>query len=501
MGFRTGFRFGNAKPTDPNGPAAKTADQLPESFLKSAAPSRSASASATKTLEPAPVIEKQIRPERVEPPARSLSIKEIQKLVDMRRDLHRRLLDGIDLTMLGQVDPIRLREEVGSAASTLIDEIKTLLSVEERNWLIEEVINEIVGLGPLERLLTDPSISEIMVNGPRTTFIERSGKLVKADVVFNDNEHLVQIIQRIVGKVGRRIDEATPLCDARLPDGSRVNAVIPPIALDGAILTIRRFGKHAMTPQVLVEKGAMVQEMLEFLSACINARINTIISGGTGSGKTTLLNALSSFIDDTERITTIEDAAELRLQQNHIVRMETRPASIEGTGEITTRDLVRNALRMRPDRIIVGECRGGEALDMLQAMNTGHAGSMTTIHANDTRDAMSRLEMMIGMSGFDLPIWIVRRQIASAIQLVVQVSRLPGGLRKVTKISEILGMEGDILSMQDIFTFEQTGVDENHVAVGYHASTGIRPNFLDQLSRRGKTLPLEMFIQRRLTHS
>jgi pilus assembly protein CpaF len=494
MGFRTGFRLGGSKPVEPLLPDLTAASALPNAPLLPGEPS---SETGLKPVAAAAV--KQVRPARVEPAPRALSQKELQKLVDMRRDLHRRLLEGIDLTMLGQVDPVRLREEVGTAASTLIDEIKMLLSVEERNWLIEEVINEIVGLGPLERLLTDSSISEIMVNGPNTTFIERSGKLVKADILFNDNDHLVQIIQRIVGKVGRRIDEATPLCDARLPDGSRVNAVIPPIALDGAILTIRRFGKNVMTPQVLVEKGAMAQDMLEFLQACISARVNTIISGGTGSGKTTLLNALSSYIGDTERITTIEDAAELRLQQAHIVRMETRPPSIEGTGEITTRDLVKNALRMRPDRIIVGECRGGEALDMLQAMNTGHAGSMTTIHANDTRDAMSRLEMMIGMSGFDIPIWIIRRQIASAIQLVVQVSRLPGGLRKVTKISEILGMEGDILSMQDIFTFELTGVDADQVAIGYHASTGIRPNFIEQLTRRGKNLPMEMFLQKRLT--
>ena len=276
--------------------------------------------------------------------------------------------------------------------------------MDERNRLINEVIDETFGLGPLESLMADPTISEIMVNGPKTTFIERAGKIERANIVFNDDKHLIQIIQRIVGRIGRRVDETTPLADARLDDGSRVNAVVPPIALDGALLTIRRFGKRAMKPEDLVEKGAMTNEMLEFLAACIKARINIIISGGTGSGKTTLLNALSSYIAHDERIATIEDAAELRLQQPHVVRMETRPPNIEGNGQIMTRDLVKNALRMRPDRVIVGECRGGEALDMLQAMNTGHDGSMTTIHANDTRDALSRLEMMVGMNGFDIPI-------------------------------------------------------------------------------------------------
>jgi pilus assembly protein CpaF len=317
--------------------------------------------------------------------------------------------------------------------------------------------------------------------------------------VFNDEKHLIDIVRRIVSRVGRRIDETSPLCDARLPDGSRVNAVIPPLALDGTLLSIRRSSKTPLQFKDLVEKRAITPEMVDFLAACTKARVNMVVSGGTGSGKTTLMNALSAFIPPDERVATIEDAAELRLQQPHIVRMETRPANIEGNGEINTRDLVKNALRMRPDRIIVGECRGSETLDMLQAMNTGHDGSMTTIHANDTRDAISRIEMMVGMAGFDLPIWIIRRQIASAVQLIVQAARLSGGVRKIIKISEITGMEEDVVSMQDIFVFKQTGVDEDRVAQGYFHCTGIRPKCLEALEEAGEKLPAGMFERRMLT--
>jgi pilus assembly protein CpaF len=317
--------------------------------------------------------------------------------------------------------------------------------------------------------------------------------------VFNDEKHLLQIVQRIANRVGRRVDETCPMVDARLPDGSRVNAVIPPLALDGTLLSIRRFGARPFLIKDLIARKAMAPEMGQFLSACIKARTNTVISGGTGSGKTTLLNALSAFIPPHERIATIEDAAELRLQQPHIARMETRPPNIEGSGEVTTRDLVRNALRMRPDRIIVGECRGAETLDMLQAMNTGHDGSMTTVHANDTRDALGRLEMMVGMAGFDLPIWIIRRQISSAVQIVVQAARLLGGVRKIIKISEITGMEGDVVSMHDIFAFKQTGVDEKGVSQGYFYANGIRPKCLDRLETCGCRLPYEMFERRTLT--
>jgi pilus assembly protein CpaF len=314
--------------------------------------------------------------------------------------------------------------------------------------------------------------------------------------VFNDEKHLLQIVQRIAGRIGRRVDEMSPMVDARLADGSRVNAIIPPLALDGTLLSIRRFGAKPFLADDLVNKGAITPDMMQFLSACIKARVNMVISGGTGSGKTTLLNALSAFIPHDERIATIEDAAELRLQQPHIARMETRPANIEGVGQVTTRDLVRNALRMRPDRIIIGECRGPEALDMLQAMNTGHEGSMTTVHANDTRDAMSRLEMMVGMAGFDLPLWIIRRQIANAIQIVVQVARLVGGTRRIVKISEVTGMEGDVTSMHDLFGFKQTGVDANGAAKGHFFVNGLRPRCLEKLEIAGIPLPVEMFERR-----
>jgi pilus assembly protein CpaF len=373
-----------------------------------------------------------------------------------------------------------------------------LLNLSERERLVTEVLDETFGLGPLEPLMRDPTITDIMINGPKTAYVERRGRLEKVNVAFNDERHLFQIVQRIAGRIGRRVDETSPMVDARLADGSRVNAIVPPLALDGTLLSIRRFGAKPLLMNDLLANKALMPEMAKFLSAAITARINLIISGGTGSGKTTLLNSLSTFIPEDERVATIEDAAELRLQQPHVVRMETRPANIEGEGEVSTRDLVRNALRMRPDRIIIGECRGPEALDMLQAMNTGHEGSMTTIHANDTRDAISRLEMMVGMSGFDVPIWIIRRQIASALQLVVQVARLHGGIRRVVKISEITGMEGDVMSMHDLFGFKQTGVDDNRVAQGYFFASGIRPQCLEKLETSGNGVPIEMFERRML---
>ena len=415
------------------------------------------------------------------------------RFLTIKRQLHQQLITGMDLSLIGTMDEEELRVEVRRAAEELIRQGSDLLNLSERERLVSEVIDETFGLGPLEPLMRDPTISDILVNGPKIVYVERRGRLEQANVAFNDDKHLVQIIQRIVGRIGRRVDETSPMVDARLADGSRVNAIIAPLALDGALLSIRRFGTRPLLIDDLRGHKAITREMIEFLSACVKARINVIISGGTGSGKTTLLNALSAFIPSDERVATIEDAAELRLQQRHVVRMETRPPNIEGEGEVATRDLVRNALRMRPDRIIVGECRGPEALDMLQAMNTGHDGSMTTIHANDTRDAISRLEMMIGMAGFDLPIWIIRRQIASAIHLIVQVARLPGGVRKVIKISEITGMEGDVISMQDIFGFRQTGVDDDRMAQGHFFSTGIRPQSLERLEISGAGLPVAMF--------
>jgi pilus assembly protein CpaF len=419
-----------------------------------------------------------------------------ERFLHLKKELHQQIITGMDLATIGTMNEEELRLEVRRAAEELCRLRADLLNLNERERLVNEVLDETFGLGPLEPLMRDPTITDIMVNGPKVTYVERKGRLERVDVAFNDERHLVQIVQRIVGRVGRRVDETSPMVDARLPDGSRVNAIIPPLALDGTLLSIRRFGAHPLMVSDLIGYRAITEEMTRFLAACIKARINILISGGTGSGKTTLLNALSSYIPHDERVATIEDAAELRLQQPHVARMETRPSNIEGTGQVSTRDLVRNALRMRPDRIIVGECRGPEALDMLQAMNTGHEGSMTTIHANDTRDAISRMEVMIGMAGFDLPIWIIRRQIASAVQIVIQVARLVGGVRKVVKISEITGMEGDVLSMQDIFLFKQTGVDENRVAQGIFLSTGIRPRCLERLDVSGVSLPADMFERR-----
>jgi pilus assembly protein CpaF len=416
----------------------------------------------------------------------------------LKKALHQQLITGMDLSVIGQMGHEELRHEVRRVAEDLCHRSPDLLNLSERERLVSEVLDETFGLGPLEPLMRDPTISDIMINGPKTAYVERNGRLERVDVTFHDDRHLVQIIQRIAGRIGRRVDETSPMVDARLLDGSRVNAIIPPLALDGALLSIRRFGARPLQAADLVAKKAITTDMMGFLAMCIKARINIIISGGTGSGKTTLLNALSASIPHDERVATIEDAAELRLQQPHVVRMETRPPNIEGQGEVTTRDLVKNALRMRPDRIIVGECRGAEALDMLQAMNTGHDGSMTTIHANDSRDVLSRLEMMIGMAGFDLPIWIIRRQIASAVQIIVQVARLSGGIRKIIKISEITGMEGDVISMHDLFGFKQTGVDDERRALGHFFAGGIRPKILERLETAGCRVPVSIFERRTL---
>jgi pilus assembly protein CpaF len=419
-----------------------------------------------------------------------------ERFLQLKQELHQRLIASMDLSAIGTMDEEELRAEVRRAAQELSHHSSDLLSLAERERLVSEVLDETFGLGPLEPLMRDASITDILINGPKTVYVERRGRLEQANVVFNDERHLLQIVQRICGRIGRRVDETTPMVDARLPDGSRVNAIIPPLALDGTLVSIRRFGARPLLIKDLVAYKAVPAEVVQFVSACVKARVNMIISGGTGSGKTTLLNALSAFIPPDERIATIEDAAELKLQQPHVARMETRPPNIEGVGEVVTRDLVRNALRMRPDRIIVGECRGAEALDMLQAMNTGHEGSMTTIHANDTRDALSRLEMMVGMAGFDLPIWIIRRQVASAIQVVVQVARLAGGVRRVVKVSEITGMEGDVLSMHDLFAYKQTGVDDDGVAQGYFLATGLRPKCLEKLEISGARVPVELFERR-----
>jgi len=410
-----------------------------------------------------------------------------------KKELHHQLITGMDLTALAKMSDDELRQEVRQAAEQLCRLNPDLLSLNDRDRLVTEVLDETFGLGPLEPLMRDQTITDILINGPKTVYIERQGRLELTPITFHDDRHLLQIVQRIVGRVGRRVDETRPMVDARLQDGSRVNAIIPPLALDGTLVSIRRFGTKPLQIAQLLANHSLTQDMVRFLSACVKARRNILISGGTGAGKTTLLNALSAYIPGHERVATIEDAAELQMQQRHVVRMETRPPNIEGAGEVTQRDLLRNALRMRPDRIIIGECRGPEALDMLQAMNTGHDGGLTTIHANETRDALSRLEMMVGMAGFDIPIWIIRRQLASAIHIVVQVSRLAGGARKVVKISEVTGVEDNIVSMHDLFGFRQTGVDDNLSAQGYFYTSGIRPACLDQLAAAGAPLPVEMF--------
>ena len=388
------------------------------------------------------------------------------------------------------------RREIRLVVEHLCDSENTFLNRSERDKIVDEVLDETLGLGPLEFLLKDPSISDILINGPKNIFVERHGQLVKTDVEFRDNAHLMQIIDRIVSKVGRRVDETSPMVDARLEDGSRVNAIIPPLALDGACVSIRRFGSNPVKLEGLLNFKAFTPEMVMLLEGCIKARLNIIISGGTGSGKTTLLNTLSSFIQNDQRVVTIEDAAELQLQQEHVVRLETRPSNIEGTGAITATDLVRNALRMRPERIIIGECRGGETLDMLQAMNTGHDGSMTTVHSNSPRDAIARLETLVMMAGYDLPIKAIRQQVAGAVDVIIQANRLQGGPRRVMNITEVQGMEQDTVVLQDIYRFVQEGVDENGKAHGYFEATGVRPSFMPRLESAGIRLPASAFRQR-----
>jgi pilus assembly protein CpaF len=415
---------------------------------------------------------------------------------DLKRLIHSKLVDKLDLSRVSDLAGDTLRREIRLVVERLCDTENPLLNRMERERLIDEVLDETFGFGPLEMLLKDPTVSDILVNGPHKVYVERRGKLEKTEVKFRDNEHLLQIIDRIVSKVGRRVDETSPMCDARLPDGSRVNAIIQPLALDGASLSIRRFGANPLKLEDLLNFKAFTPEIAMLMEACIKARLNIIISGGTGSGKTTLLNTLSSFIPHDERIVTIEDAAELQLQQDHVVRLETRPPNIEGKGAIHTRDLVRNALRMRPERIIIGECRGGETLDMLQAMNTGHAGSMTTLHANSPRDAQARLETMIMMAGMELPMKAMRQQISSAVDLIIQANRLQGGPRKITSVVEVLGMEQDVIIMQDIFRFKQLGIDQNGRAYGQFEATGVRPAFVPRLEAAGIKLPSNLFQER-----
>jgi len=413
--------------------------------------------------------------------------------IEVKSAIHRKLIQKLNLSKLTEINRDDVKREVTQILEALVIGESTPMNLQERERLAQEVLDEVFGLGPLEPLLADPTISDILVNGYRSVYIERRGILEQTGIQFRDDTHLMTIIDRIVSAIGRRVDESSPMVDARLADGSRVNAIIPPLAVDGPCLSIRRFGRDPLQADDLLANKTLTPVMLDLLRGCVKARLNMLVSGGTGAGKTTLLNVLSSYISNRERIVTIEDAAELQLHQEHVVRLETRPANIEGKGSVQQRQLVINSLRMRPDRIIVGEVRGEEALDMLQAMNTGHDGSLTTVHANSARDALSRIETMVAMSNLNLPQQAMRRQIASALDVVIQVSRLSDGTRKVLCVSEITGMEGDMVTMQDIFVFEKRGIRENGEVYGEFVPTGIRPKFAERLLVAGIPLPMGMF--------
>jgi len=412
---------------------------------------------------------------------------------ELKFTLHRKLVDKINLEALAAIDNQRVRSEVRQALISLIDTEPTLLSSLEKQQICDEVLDEVFGLGPLEPLLQDPTISDILVNTHKQVYIERKGLLELTNVSFRDSQHLLRIIDKIVSQVGRRVDQSTPMVDARLSDGSRVNAIIPPLAVDGPLMSIRRFSQDKLMPPDLVERTAMTQGMMELLEACVRAKLNIIIAGGTGAGKTTLLNALSAFISPKERIVTIEDAAELQLKQPHVARLETRPPNLEGSGAVRQRELLVNSLRMRPDRIVVGEVRGEEALDMLQAMNTGHDGSLTTVHANSPRDAISRLEVMVALANSNMQLVSIRQQISSAVHLLVQAARLSDGSRRVTSLTEVTGMEGEVVTLQDIFVFEKRGLNPDGRVVGRFAATGIRPKFYEKFLAAGIRLRADLF--------
>lgn len=451
---------------------------------------RRSGADSQRKAEPAPAH----KPEPLPPPKFIRPRPVVDKAI--RQRVQQKLTTEMDAKSLSAVGGVSEsdRKRIMQKIMSVLEEEQSVPPL-DREATAQAIFDDLLGYGPIDPLLSDPDISEVMVNGPQQVYVERKGKLILTDLKFEDDNHVLQVIERIVAPIGRRIDEASPMVDARLPDGSRVNAIIPPLALKGPAITIRKFAKKPITIEDMINGGSLTQQMAEFLEACVKARLNVVVSGGTGSGKTTTLNVLSGFIPHDERIVTIEDAAELQLKQEHVVTLETRPANIEGKGEINIRALVRNSLRMRPDRIVVGECRGGEALDMLQAMNTGHDGSLTTGHANSPRDMIARLETMVLMAGVDLPVRAIREQIASAVQLIVQCARLRDGSRKITQITEVQGMEGDVVVLQDLFLFRQEGVDREGRVIGYHTATGIRPKFYEQLEAAGVDLPPDLFLE------
>ena len=431
------------------------------------------------------------------PPAEAVAAdkekKRKDRLQELKVELHQRLLENLNLAALEHASENNLKQEIGAIANEALEEMAVVLPKDDRAILHQELYDEVMGLGPLEPLLKDETVNDILVNGPNRIFVERGGKLELTDITFKDERHLLRIIDKIVSAVGRRVDESNPYCDARLQDGSRFNVMVPPVAVDGSLVSIRKFKKEKLGIPDLVRFGAFTDEMALYLQAAVSTRLNVIVSGGTGSGKTTTLNALSSFIDNKERVLTIEDTAELQLQQVHVGRMESRPPNVEGKGAVTQRDCLRNALRMRPDRIIVGETRGEEVIDMLQAMNTGHDGSMTTIHANNARDGISRLENMVAMAGIEMPLKAVRAQIASAVNLIVQASRLQDGSRRMVSITEITGMEGEVISMQEVFRYERLGVEPNGKIIGRFNATGVRSHYSDRFRQWGYDLPASIY--------
>jgi pilus assembly protein CpaF len=416
-----------------------------------------------------------------------------ERLMELKVELHKRLLENLNLAALEHASESSLKQEISAITSEALDEMSVALNKEDRTTLNQELYDEVMGLGPLEPLLKDDTVNDILVNGPKRIFVERGGKLDLTDITFKDERHLLRIIDKIVSAVGRRVDESNPYCDARLADGSRFNCMVPPVAVDGSLVSIRKFKKEKLGIPDLVRFGAFTEEMAAYLQAAVSTRLNIIVSGGTGSGKTTTLNALSSFIDNKERVLTIEDTAELQLQQVHVGRMESRPPNVEGKGAVTQRDCLRNALRMRPDRIIVGETRGEEVIDMLQAMNTGHDGSMTTIHANNPRDGISRLENMVAMAGIEMPLKAVRSQISSAVNLIVQASRLQDGSRRMVSITELTGMEGDVISMQEVFRYERLGIAPDGKIIGRFNATGVRSHYSERFRQWGYDLPASIY--------